>query len=77
MKYHFSFEGRILFSVKCVHYLFMGYVFKNVEFAIFVSAESTRKAFTGFNGERSYANTESLQKFLVTSTCNFCLIQKN
>lgn len=44
--------------------------------AIFVSAELTRKAFTGFNRGRSYANTESLQKFLFTSTCNFCLVQK-
>lgn len=35
--------------------------------AIFVSAELTRKAFTGFNRGRSYANTESLQKFFVTT----------
>lgn len=44
--------------------------------AIFVHAELTGKAFTGFNRGRSYANTESLQKSCVTSICNFYLIPK-
>lgn len=44
IKYHFSSESRILFSVKCVHYLLFGYIFKNTEgcyfYAYWVNWES-------------------------------------